>query len=398
MKSTRNFSESGQALALFTLMLAVLVSFMVLVFDVGAYMVERQDLQNVVDAAALAGAQELPDDVVAAEAMARDYAQRNGHDPDDLQISFRCTSTIQRMCAPSLNRFDTIVVNAGAQAPAYFGPVLTLFGSNSCWTEGCVASMTAAGCRGVCSGAGAQVDVVLAIDHTGSMTATDLQNAKDGALAFMRTFDDQVHRIALAVTPPVDPGNHCDTINTWSDPKVWLPVPLSSDFQASPGVLNTSSALVSTTTCLDIPQQNVELSGPHTNLGEPLKAALAELQANGRTGAKQAIVLETDGAANIMDSTAASAIGARGPCDYAFKVAQQIKNLGIELYTIAYGADDRCTRDAANSPWYNKTANELLVAMATDASHAYVEPKTGDIEAIFETVGIQLASGSRLVQ
>jgi hypothetical protein len=172
---------------------------------------------------------------------------------------------------------------------------------------------------------------------------------------------------------------------------------LNQAFQTGPGVLDNSSKLVSTTDCLDIPLSS-ELSGSQTNLGDPLKAALDHLQANGRSNAKLGIVLETDGAANIMDATAAAALGAKGPCDYAHKVAQLVKNADIELYTVAYGADDRCTQDQTSSPWYNKPATELIAAMATDSAHSFIEPRTSDLEPVFQAIGIELGGGSKLVE
>ena len=39
-----------------------------------------------------------------------------------------------------------------------------------------------------------------------------------------------------------------------------------------------------------------------TDLGDPMKAATDELQANGRPGVKWGIILLTDGAANAMPS------------------------------------------------------------------------------------------------
>lgn len=389
--------ENGQYLVLFALMLVVVTLFLVLTIDVGMFYQQRRSSQNVIDAAALAGAQELPDDVVAAEAKAREYAQKNGSDPNSLVITFGCTSTLVQMCNPSQSIYDTIYIDNTETATAVFGPILSVIGDNSCWTSGCATSVHAAACQGNCGAANQEVDVVTIIDHTRSMTQTDLTNAKDGALALMRTFDAQRQRLGLGVTPPVDPANNCDTINNWTDPKVWLPVPLTSNYQTSPNVLDNSSKLVSTAKCLDVPLSS-ELSGSQTNLGDPLKAALQELKTHGRNGADLAIVLETDGAANIMDSAGAAAVGARGPCDYAYKIAQQVKAAGIQLYTVAYGADDSCTQDAPNSPWYNKPATQLIAAMATDADHSFIEPKTSDLEPIFQLIGVQLGGSVKLIE
>ncbi len=391
--------ERGQVLILFALMLAVLLVFVVMVVDVGMFMEQRRHAQNVVDAAALAGAQELPDNPTAAATVARQYADLNGYDSSRLQISFQCTSAQSVACNPSANKYDTIVVRATADSPAYFGPILSVFGGGGlCWTTGCSTTVQAAGCRGLCGAQGDEVDAVIALDHTGSMQQTELQNARDGALELMRTFNASIHRIGLSVTPSVHPSNPCDTVETWNDVMTWLPVGLSSDYATSPGVLNPSSNLVKEASCIDLAGSG-DVPGPHTDLAEPVRAAMNELRDNGHPAAKQGIILETDGAANIFaDPAAASAMGALGPCDYAYKVAQQVKALGIEIFTIGYGVDENCTHDSTNSPWYNKPATQLLLQMATDASHFYNQPKTQDLDPVFQAIGVQLAAGSKLVQ
>ncbi len=78
--------ESGAVVILFTLILVAFLGMLALGVDVGHAYVVRSRLANVADAAALAGAQELPDDPEGALAVARDYALRNGIDPADLTL------------------------------------------------------------------------------------------------------------------------------------------------------------------------------------------------------------------------------------------------------------------------------------------------------------------------
>jgi Flp pilus assembly protein TadG len=400
MNANKIRQEEGQTLVLFTLMIAVLVLFIVLVVDVGMFFEQRRNAQNVVDAAALAGAQELPDNPTQAAAEARDYATRNGFDPNQLNISFHCTTTLTAVCNPSANKYDTIVVTTTVTSPTYFGPILTVLGgSGLCWASGCSTTVSAAGCRGLCGASGDEVDAVVALDHTGSMQATELQNARDGALQLMKIFDPAIHRIGLAVTPPVHSNNPCDTIEHWTDSDLtWLPDGLTSNYATTKGSLNLSSQLVKDTQCMDLAGSG-DVPGPHTDLAGPMKAAMDELNANGRANATLGIILETDGAANIYgDPVAAAAAGALGPCDYAMKVASQAKAAGIEVYTIGYGVNENCTKDTAASPWYNKSANSLLAAMATDSSHFFNQPKTADLDPVFQAIGVRLAAGSKLVQ
>jgi hypothetical protein len=70
-------NEDGQVLVLFALMLVVLFGFASLVIDVGSAKSTQAKLQNTADAAALAGAQDLPN-ASAAENTAVTYAGLNG--------------------------------------------------------------------------------------------------------------------------------------------------------------------------------------------------------------------------------------------------------------------------------------------------------------------------------
>lgn len=400
MSKTAN-REQGQALVLFTMLLGVIVILMVMVIDGGFFLAKRREAQNMVDAAALAGAQELPGNPTAAADMARQYASLNGFDPGDLTITFECTSTLPQSCDASAGKYDTILVSAKATAPVFFGPVLSVLGQkDSCWSKGCTTEVSAGACRGACGATGGAVDALLIIDHTGSMQQAELQNAKDGAKQLMTDFDASVQHIGLAVTPPVHANNPCDTVETWNDSDLrWLPVGLTGAYQSSPHVLDTSSALVAEMNCLDLAGGSSDVPGPHTDLAEPLVAAMNELQANGRANITKGIVLLTDGAANVYaNPAAAAAAGALGPCDYAYKMAQRAKSYGLEVYTIGYGVDENCTRESASSPWRNRAASELLRLMATDNDHFYNQPKSADLDPVFKAIGAQLAGGSKLVR
>lgn len=73
-----NKNEKGAIAPLVALMLVAIVGFTGLVVDGGMLYETRRQLQNGVDAAALAGAWELPEDTAAARAKAYEYAGRNG--------------------------------------------------------------------------------------------------------------------------------------------------------------------------------------------------------------------------------------------------------------------------------------------------------------------------------
>ncbi len=77
--NARGRRESGQMLVLFVIMLGVLLGFVAMSVDVGLILHERRSLQNAADAAALAGASELPESPGAAEAKALEWAENNGY-------------------------------------------------------------------------------------------------------------------------------------------------------------------------------------------------------------------------------------------------------------------------------------------------------------------------------
>lgn len=70
--------ESGQVFVLFAVVLAVLLGISALSLDLGFSYMTKSELQKAADSAALAGAQELPDDPTQASAYAKTYATSNG--------------------------------------------------------------------------------------------------------------------------------------------------------------------------------------------------------------------------------------------------------------------------------------------------------------------------------
>ena len=80
-------SRKGSAMIIMAFAMTTALVFGALVLDIGSVMMERQKLQNAVDAACLAAAMELPD-TVKAEEKARHYAQANGVDTDDITVTF----------------------------------------------------------------------------------------------------------------------------------------------------------------------------------------------------------------------------------------------------------------------------------------------------------------------
>jgi len=81
--TARGRREDGQMLVLFALALGVLLGFVAMSIDVGMILHERRSAQNAADAAALAGAQELPQSPSDAVGRALEWAEKNGYAGED---------------------------------------------------------------------------------------------------------------------------------------------------------------------------------------------------------------------------------------------------------------------------------------------------------------------------
>lgn len=85
-------NERGSTAALTTLAITALIGVTALAVDVGVWYVNRVQVSNMVDAAALAGAQDLPD-ATKAEASAYDYANKNNKDGDTVVVQIGADNT-----------------------------------------------------------------------------------------------------------------------------------------------------------------------------------------------------------------------------------------------------------------------------------------------------------------
>jgi hypothetical protein len=111
-------SQRAQSLVITVLFMSVLVGAAAAVLDVGSWYRAARKLQANADAAALAGAQELPESTSAATANALDYADRNDGGLTASGIEYRKTAVDN----------DTIAVVAQRPAPGFFAK---LFGFDS---------------------------------------------------------------------------------------------------------------------------------------------------------------------------------------------------------------------------------------------------------------------------
>jgi len=110
--STLRSHESGQVVVLLLAFLVVLLGVAAAAIDVGSWYRADRALQSSVDAAALAAAQALPDDPGGANALAAEYAGKNGGGLESVSVS---TAVVDD---------DTVVVTGKRSAPGFFSKVL----------------------------------------------------------------------------------------------------------------------------------------------------------------------------------------------------------------------------------------------------------------------------------
>ncbi|UCH86622.1 MAG: hypothetical protein JSU97_08925 [Dehalococcoidia bacterium] len=107
--------ERGQGLVVAALAMVVIMAFAAIAIDVGVFLHERRELQKSADAAALAGAQELPESPTDAVQKAEEWAANNGIDAGELESIEISTTYIAD---------DTITVEVSRDVPFMFARVL----------------------------------------------------------------------------------------------------------------------------------------------------------------------------------------------------------------------------------------------------------------------------------
>jgi hypothetical protein len=412
-------AQAGQTLPLVVVFMFTILIFAGLVIDLGnAYRVQ-QALQASADASAAGGAGELtltyPPIAANATAAAQKYgSQSGGENPITGVPAANVTQSVTVDCQTqdgfncTSGTPNTVTVDETAKVPTY---LLKLLGFDTITLKAHAQACSPCG--------GLPLDVMIVLDRTGSMSASNkLPKAKAGIMAFLNTMDPTVDNVGLAVLPPapstaaactdVDPYFSGDTSGTYSlaNP-AYTVVPLSNTYASSVGQLNVASPLVSTVNCVQ--------AGGSTAYAEALDAAYAELQADGRPDAQQAIVILSDGAANTGPSGLPSTSPYRtNPCGQGVTSAGTAKAAGVLVYSIAYTADqDDCyaavgadvggtivTQYQTNleSPYLG--AENALEDISTPGNgYFYNLPDPTSLTGIFRQIAANIAGGtSRIVQ
>ena len=397
--------------------MVVLIAMVGFAVDVGhAYLVQRQ-LQSGVDAAALAGAQELPDPTLvtaSANAYSASPTKRNALTSNNnatTTVTLKCVTTVVG-CSTTFNTKNAVQVDGTSVVPTYFARVL---GINSFTVH---ATATA------CSPCSAKpLDIMVVLDRTGSMcdvssngVCRDLTNAVTGVKVFLGFMDPALDEVGLAVFPPTLEGScAAPGPKRYGYDAAWpaWPLPTNSPLRpaavyaiASPDFdyltqsgsgwqLNTSSNLVSKLNCLT--------ANGTTSYIDAIEEAQYELDVHGRGNVQDVIIFLSDGAANTTPKFLPSYLDNKydkaRPCGSGIKAANRVKGTGTIVYTIGY---DVSSGNGGTCASEGLTAQQTLTQMASVDSlgqpNYYNQPLPQQLNTIFTQIAADISRpSSRLI-
>ena len=394
----RRNDERGQVFVFLAITLVVLLGSAALVVDVGRAFLAKRHLQASADAAATAGALELPDPIEA-QNFALNYSGRDGAKNDNDKLpSVSTVVTTKCLSFAPCNPVNTVQVEQTTVVPTIFAKVLGI--------DHFTIKAKATACS-PCSSK--PLDIMLVLDRTGSMcqfsngtsdpACTDLNNAKNGLLEFVNYMDPAIHKIGFAVFPPrTSGGSSCATpasSNYNSTSSVYTIVQLANDYKTG-GNLNESSQLVSRIRC--------QQGGGSTAYANAIEHAQAELQSSrGRPGVQNVIVFFSDGAANIGPTYyPTTSPYRRQPCHQGVSSAGVVKGQGTLIYSIGYDLDAlngganicQSYTGATESPAI--TAYDAIRLIATNADTFFNRPNPGDLTRVYTQIAAEIG-GTRII-
>jgi hypothetical protein len=429
------------------LAMAAMLVMVAFVVDIGkAYLVQRQ-LQAGVDAAALAGAQHLPDPTEATT-NAQDYGPSSG-EKNEVKLGNGVTTTVTMRCVvsapgcnPTLGNYNAVRVHATSDVDLLFARILGI--------KKLKVKATATACS-PCTAK--PLDIMLVLDRTGSMcqtgggtndpSCTDLRNAKDGMRTFLQLMDPTLDHVGLAVFPPARnqsavnscPNNPTSTgayygydswwpnwiapPNTSIDRGYYTIVSLSNNYLFKDGlgrwVPNGASWMFQSIGMPGSGNGGCIQGNGTTHYASAVEEAQHELAIHGRGDVQDVIVFLSDGAANTSPTRLPTGhwrntiFWRDHPCAAGVQAATNAKAGGVKIYTIGYDLDagsaapERCRRpnsdghmNGSNPVESGYDAYTAIQAMASqecgNGSQAcfYNKPDPGQLNTIFTKIAADL--------
>jgi Flp pilus assembly protein TadG len=412
--------EGGQVIAFMAISLVAVIAMAAFVVDVGNFYRSHRQLQAAADAAAMAGADKLPD-VAAATTAAQQYSASAGGKNANGNLS-GVTTNITTKCISGIpcNPANTIVVTETATVSTIFAKVI---GINS-------ASITAKATAAMAGGQPKPLHIMLLFDRSASMNnscsagGTKLSCSQSAMLTFLSSMVPSQDKIGLALLPPpTSVANKCSSSQAnlsydnpatkTTDPNYpYVVVGLSTDYRTSDtGPLNNGSSLVSTINCMQAP------GGHGSSFATGIDKVQAYMTANHDPKAQDVIIFLSDGEANYgpvyYDNPVKNPETSpyrKQPCHQAISSAQAAAAAGAWIYAIAYdtngGANCLGWKAGTDSPQQTTTfsgaespaisGTSTMQQIASPATNYYNQPTAGQLTTIFQQIATTL-SGPALV-
>jgi Flp pilus assembly protein TadG len=413
----------GAAAVTVGLFMTILIGMMGFVIDIGHVMYVKRQLQASTDSAALAGARVInccATSTAVSTATAYSAAWTNSstkgsnlNASPNLYVSLvsgypklKCFTSTGISCTGP-DAANGIVVQQTASVPMWFA---SIFGLQSIPVT---ATATASGDGG---GAGSY-DIEIVLDTTASMGTTQdtscgmtrINCALAGLSLILNKLSPQADYIGVMAFPPLlnaaqqtndttcptsDPTTTAYADVAAGQPATYQVVPMSHNYQTTTqGTLNKSSGLViaagssGVTGCSGIQAPG----GFGTFYADAITAAQTDLTTNGRAGVQKAIIILSDGDANaVLNTTTTTGTGknkktvttpvmtsaeVNNQCTEAVTAAKAATKAGMEVFTVAYGAETSgCSTDTgANAT----TPCATMQAMASQSTMFYSDDANG---------------------
>lgn len=326
----RRSNERGATIVVIALCMLLFMGAAAFAFDTANLALERQTLANIVDAAAQAGANNLPGNPAGAAQDAQDYAHRSdpnltiktdffcvvgslGNGPytvDYSQIPSTCNpggsgtytngvgnvTCDQNICAipcvlTGINPVcNTMKVSAAKDVQFYFAPAIGI-------NKGNTGSMVSVSCKGPCgTGMPNPLDVAIIADRTTSLASSVFTQMQTGILSTLATMTPELQFVTFGTIHKSVTNDSCETYLAPSSASKpldgtarvgnWMIPNFSNDYLTGAyGSANrqlastTASKLVNDVSCMNQPAQPWG-----THLAAPMKAAARMLLGPSKNG------------------------------------------------------------------------------------------------------------------
>ncbi len=334
LRLRRQRDELGVVAIIAALMAVVLLMFAAYAVDIGMQINRKHQLNDTLDAAAQAGAYNLPGNSLTAKADALAFALAHDptetgslkpnvdfwcvvaskltsgvYQPDSTQMPSTCypgtasytanvnykatgrkVSCSTRICAipcvePVSNTgtpkiaCNTIRVFQGRTVDFAFAPAGGI-------QQGSTGNIISVACKGSCGTiAPNPMDVAVIADRTVSMADADVTKLVNGIKGMLQEMTPSQQFVALGTigrsgqtTTALAASKACNTTDrglthgsSSGSTGLWVPIAFSKDYQTAPGTLAANSTLVKGLNCIDSAEQSLAAQG--TTLAAPMKAA-----------------------------------------------------------------------------------------------------------------------------